>query len=81
MLVFQLNEITPWLDGGLHYGVTKAWADALRAHENGELACEGLQGPDCDFPVKNTIGLPFANPPPPADHKLKSARRFFSERF
>ena len=25
-----MNEITPWLDGGLTYGVSKAWADGLR---------------------------------------------------
>ena len=25
-----MNEITPWIDGGLTYGVSKAWADALR---------------------------------------------------
>ena len=26
----QMNEITPWIDGGLTYGVSKAWADGLR---------------------------------------------------
>ena len=25
-----MNEITPWIDGGLTYGVSKAWADGLR---------------------------------------------------
>ena len=25
-----MNEITPFIDGGLTYGVSKAWADGLR---------------------------------------------------
>ena len=28
--LLQMNEITPWMDGGLTYGVNKAWADGLR---------------------------------------------------
>ncbi|XP_033120574.1 dual oxidase 2-like isoform X2 [Anneissia japonica] len=69
----QLNEITPWMDGGLVYGTTKAWADALRSFKDGKLA-------GGEFPEKNTIGLPMANPPPPAesaDHKLRDVTRFF----
>lgn len=69
----QLNEITPWIDGGLFYGTTKAWADALRSFVNGSLACDDSE---CKFPRKNSIGLPMANPPPPRDHVLKSAKRF-----
>ncbi|XP_046845729.1 dual oxidase 2-like isoform X2 [Xenia sp. Carnegie-2017] len=70
----QLNEITPWLDGGLMYGVAKAWADALRSFQDGKLAHSkyGTQ-----WPHENEIGLPMANPPPPANHKLKDAKRFF----
>lgn len=76
----QLNEITPWIDGGLMYGVTKAWADALRSFKNGTLACDAKNGvEDCRFPIRNDLGLPMANPPPPRDHKLKSSRRFFSK--
>eukprot|EP00117_Sycon_ciliatum_P031665 scpid15779/ scgid24724/ Dual oxidase 1 len=71
----QLNEITPYIDGGLFYGVTKAWADALRSYTNGTMAC--ADPPECRFPAKNTIGLPMANPPPPADHVLKTASRFY----
>ena len=26
----QMNEITPWIDGSLTYGVSKAWANSLR---------------------------------------------------
>ena len=33
----QLNEITPWLDGGLTYGIAKGWADVLRTNSNGSL--------------------------------------------
>jgi dual oxidase len=70
----QLNEITPWFDGGLVYGTTKAWADALRSHSGGKLACDDL---DCKYPQRNSIGLPMANPPPPADHYLKPVQRFY----
>ncbi|XP_065176843.1 dual oxidase 1-like [Sycon ciliatum] len=70
----QLNEATPWIDGGLFYGPNKAWADALRSFTNGTLACSDST---CRFPAKNKVGLPFANPPPPADHVLKSSSRFF----
>jgi dual oxidase len=74
----QLNEITPWIDGGLIYGVAKVWADALRSFKNGTLACDTKNGEeDCRFPIRNDLGLPMANPPPPRDHKLKSSRRFF----
>ncbi|XP_065174926.1 dual oxidase 1-like [Sycon ciliatum] len=73
----QLNEITPWIDGGLTYGITKAWADALRSFHRGQLKCLGNQTWDCALPDRNDIGLPIVNPPPPADHELKSARRFF----
>lgn len=75
MAFLQINEITPYLDGGLFYGVTKAWADALRSYTNGTLACSDST---CRYPARNTVGLPMANPPPPADHVLKSAQRFYS---
>ncbi|CAH1797386.1 unnamed protein product [Owenia fusiformis] len=80
----QLNEITPYIDGGLMYGVSKAWADALRVTKNGNLAPRGrlAAANDTDpnegnYPEYNTIRLPMANPPPPADHVLKPIKRFF----
>jgi len=84
----QLNEITPWIDGGLIYGTSKAWADVLRTDINGKLANRGLLASDSEglFPVRNKIRLPMANPPPPAFHEEFSARhqtspveRFFGE--
>uniref|UniRef100_H2Z327 NAD(P)H oxidase (H2O2-forming) n=1 Tax=Ciona savignyi TaxID=51511 RepID=H2Z327_CIOSA len=71
----QLNEITPFIDGGLTYGINKAWSDALRLlKKNWELASYKGEG---KFPIENSLGLPLANPPPPRDHELKSATRFF----
>lgn len=67
----QLNEITPWIDGGLMYGTSKAWADALRSFVNGTLAGSS------EYPAYNEIRLPMANPPPPRDHYLKPVTRFF----
>jgi hypothetical protein len=32
-----------------------------------------------NWPQENEIGLPMANPPPPANHKLMDAKRFFSK--
>ncbi|XP_071487821.1 dual oxidase 2-like [Diadema antillarum] len=75
----QLNEITPWIDGGLMYGVTKAWADALRSFEGGRLADNSREG-EPQFPEVNTLGLPMANPPNPIDNgaaRLQDAKRFF----
>ena len=85
----QLNEITPWLDGGLMYGVTKAWADTLRSFEGGNLASMTRDGvlstatqhvPIADqVPIMNNIGLPLANPPPPANQSLETVNRFWSK--
>ncbi|XP_033120692.1 dual oxidase-like isoform X2 [Anneissia japonica] len=72
----QLNEVTPFLDGGLIYGTSKAWADALREFEGGRLT-KSSRG---NYPQENDIGLPMANPPPPVEasnHTLKNAERFF----
>ena len=57
------------------YGVAKAWADALRSFEGGKLA-KSKKG---NWPAENDIGLPMANPPPPANHKLMDAKRFYSK--
>ncbi|PNF15893.1 Dual oxidase 2 [Cryptotermes secundus] len=66
----QLNEITPWLDGGLIYGTTKAWSDHLRMYENGTMAPHGLLAASNGglFPDYNKVRLPMANPPPPFYH-------------
>ncbi|XP_064475298.1 dual oxidase 2-like [Ornithodoros turicata] len=69
----QINEITPWIDGGLTYGTSKTWADTLRSFNCGTLASShGGQ-----FPVMNSIRLPMANPPPPRFHQLRPVSRFF----
>lgn len=81
----QLNEITPWLDGGLMYGFTKAWADALRSFKGGRLASQyyneeagtGTPPINMSVPVINNIGLPLANPPPPANQSLHIVNRFW----
>ncbi|XP_042862256.1 dual oxidase-like [Penaeus japonicus] len=68
----QLNEITPYLDGGLVYGTSKGWADALRTFSNGSLAQDGLLAWHDElgegFPAENKQRLPMANPPPPTNH-------------
>lgn len=84
----QLNEITPYLDGGLMYGISKQWADELRTYtnrsidENGRLASTN----EGRFPDINTHRLPMANPPPPfyhsklvEQHELFPVSRFFSK--
>lgn len=80
----QLNEITPWLDGTLVYGPLKAWADRLRTFgangTYGALAALGGQENIAEqYPVENNIGLPFANPPPPANRSLFTVDRFNSK--
>ncbi|XP_046745897.1 dual oxidase 1-like [Diprion similis] len=66
----QLNEITPYLDGGLIYGTTKAWSDVLRTNKDGKIDPKGLLATSNDelFPIINNVRLPMANPPPPANH-------------
>lgn len=88
MLTFlppQLNEITPYIDGGLVYGVAKAWTDTLRAFEDGLMAADqGKHREDTvsnTFPIVNTIRLPMANPPTPYYHELRRVSRHFSKRF
>ncbi|PSN41143.1 hypothetical protein C0J52_05201 [Blattella germanica] len=68
----QLNEITPWLDGGLVYGTTKAWADHLRMYKNGTVDPHGKLATSNEglFPEINSVRLPMANPPPPFHHSV-----------
>ncbi|XP_048733941.2 dual oxidase 2-like isoform X2 [Ostrea edulis] len=76
----QLNEITPFIDGTLFYGPGKAWTDAIREFKHGYLKVRDPNTYDdikSQFPANNDIRLPFANPPPPADHFLKPVSRFF----
>lgn len=77
----QLNEITPWFDGGLMYGPFKAWTDAIRRFQGGELAAQDNEDEIyMQFPQSNDVlGLPFANPPPPANNTLFDVNRFFSK--
>jgi len=88
--LLQLNEITPWMDGGLVYGPFKAWADVLRGFVNGSLAFHprpqfangstvNLTTFHLQVPPINDPGLPFINPPPPANHTLLEVNRFWSE--
>ena len=82
----QLNEITPWFDGGLMYGPFKAWTDAIRAYQGGELAAINNSDDLADqYPQLNTVlGLPYANPPPPANQSEPSlfpVNRFWSKSF
>ncbi|XP_074037846.1 dual oxidase 1 [Leptinotarsa decemlineata] len=67
----QLNEITPYLDGGLFYGITKQWSDQLRTYSNGTIDERGRLASSHDglFPEYNTARLPMANPPPPIYHE------------
>ena len=76
----QLNEITPWYDGGLMYGPFKAWTDAIRLFQRGELAAiDNSVEIKSQFPRRNDIGLPLANPSPPANHSLYPVNRFWSK--
>ena len=77
----QLNEITPWFDGGLMYGPFKAWTDAIRSFEGGELAANDNSANIADqYPQTNEqLGLPYANPPPPANFSLFPVNRFWSK--
>ncbi|KAL4227481.1 hypothetical protein ACF0H5_012925 [Mactra antiquata] len=72
----QLNEITPFLDGQVIYGPNKAWADAIRSYENGQLASTTPNSIMTQFPPDNSIRLPFANPPVARTHKLEPVSRF-----
>uniref|UniRef100_A0A1Y1KGZ7 NAD(P)H oxidase (H2O2-forming) n=1 Tax=Photinus pyralis TaxID=7054 RepID=A0A1Y1KGZ7_PHOPY len=82
----QINEITPFIDGGLMYGITKQWADRLRTYSNGTMDPDGLLAYSHEglFPEYNTDRLPLANPPPPFHHaefvqrhELARISRFF----
>jgi dual oxidase len=76
----QLNEITPWMDGGLMYGPFKAWTDAIRRFQGGELAAIDNSYPLSEqYPQENDLlGLPFANPPPPFNNTLFPVNRFWT---
>ncbi|XP_057662401.1 dual oxidase 2-like [Diorhabda carinulata] len=82
----QLNEITPYIDGGLFYGISKQWSDQLRTYSNGTKDPNGLLASSHDglFPEYNTDRLPMANPPPPfyhghyvKNHETAKVSRFF----
>ncbi|XP_053406292.1 dual oxidase 2-like [Mercenaria mercenaria] len=77
----QLNEITPFIDGTLMYGVGKAWTDAIRElseEKPGRLKAQDPSSPiSQSFPADNDIKLPMANPAPPREHELKPVARFW----
>ncbi|XP_060531820.1 dual oxidase 2-like [Cylas formicarius] len=82
----QLNEITPYIDGGLFYGTSKMWADELRTYANGTVDPDGKLASSHNglFPEFNTRKLPMANPPSPFyhahyidRHETDSVERFF----
>ncbi|XP_068222962.1 dual oxidase-like isoform X2 [Palaemon carinicauda] len=76
----QLNEITPYFDGGLVYGTSKGWADVLRYNADGTLAPRGKLASNSklgkDFPAENTQALPMANPPAPTNHSQYTQQGF-----
>ncbi|KAK0181298.1 hypothetical protein PV327_003591 [Microctonus hyperodae] len=67
----QLNEATPYLDGGSIYGTKKVWSDYLRTYSNGTFDHNGMlaHSDDRQYPERNKIRLPMENPPPPIHHK------------
>lgn len=79
--LLQLNEITPYIDGTLMYGVGKAWTDSIRELSEeypGRLKAQDPSVPISEsFPADNDIKLPMANPPPPREHELKPVARFW----
>ncbi|XP_025152426.1 dual oxidase 2 [Harpegnathos saltator] len=77
----QLNEITPYLDGGLIYGTSKAWSDVLRTYANGTVHPSGELASSFSglYPERNSVRLPMANPPPPAHHSLYVSRHYTEE--
>ena len=75
MFFDQINEATPWLDGGAIYGTSKTWADSLRTLKDGKLEIDE----EGNWPANNTIGLPMYNLAIPATHELKDAERIPSE--
>ncbi|XP_029667919.1 dual oxidase 2-like, partial [Formica exsecta] len=74
----QLNEITPFLDGGLIYGTSKAWSDVLRTYNSGILQADGQLASSYFglYPDYNTVRLPMANPPPPIHHHQYVSRHY-----
>ncbi|XP_012225863.2 dual oxidase 2-like isoform X2 [Linepithema humile] len=82
----QLNEITPFLDGGVIYGTSKAWSDLLRTNADGTLEPNGQLATAYfgNYPAFNDIRLPMANPPPPnhhdeyiSQHRTENVTRYF----
>lgn len=79
-MILQLNEITPFLDGGLIYGTSKAWSDILRTQANGTIAPHGqLASSQPLYPEYNNIRLPMANPPPPIHHHQYITQHYTEE--
>lgn len=68
----QLSSASPWIDGSIVYGDIKPVADALRSFQDGRMA-ESRPG----FPRRNINGLPTANNPVPALHKILDTRRHY----
>ncbi|XP_033124975.1 dual oxidase 2-like [Anneissia japonica] len=55
----QINAATPWIDGGVVYGSSKVWANALREYKGGRLAGESV---DSIWPESNKDGLQMVIP-------------------
>ncbi len=73
--LFQVNQMTSWIDASFVYSTKEAWVNSMRTFSNGSLKMDG--NPIFGMPVKNTQRVPLANHPAPHVLRMLSPERMY----
>jgi dual oxidase len=72
-VVFQLNQVSSWIDGSFIYSTSEPWVNTMRSFRNGTFSTDATG----KMPVRNSMRVPLFNNPVPHVMKMLSTERLF----